>query len=243
MTQKSLFILCAFFMLIAPVHAKDTCNAKDRLCVVEQILSSADEIENQNWKDQTLREAAKSLASDGNTTKAISLLDTIKNPDTKALTIRGIGMEAANLNLSSEQQITLFKTLREKSETITHAPSYGIALTYIAMSQAFAGDDLGAHQTAKDMKNESLRNKAFGETAEIQAEKGKLDAAKQSINAITSESFRNKAYAITAKIFADKQQYTQSLTLAANITNPYKKATALQYILNAQEKANDENKE
>ncbi|MGB0678857.1 MAG: AAA family ATPase, partial [Polyangiales bacterium] len=42
--------------------------------------------------------------------KAIALIDTIQTPDTKAMTIRGIGMEAAQLNLPDDQLKQLFKT-------------------------------------------------------------------------------------------------------------------------------------
>ena len=38
-----------------------------------------------------------------------------------------------------------------------------IALTYISMAQAFAGDNDAAMKTAAGMDNQALRNKAYGE--------------------------------------------------------------------------------
>ena len=80
------------------------------------------------------------MPADGNTDKAISLLALIENPDTKALTIRGISMEAKHLDLTKEQRDTLFTTLQTKAKTIKHPPSYGIAMTYIAMAQTHTKD-------------------------------------------------------------------------------------------------------
>ena len=100
------------------------------------------------------------------------------------------------------------------------------------MSQAFAGDDAGATKTAKSMENDALRNKAFGETAEIQAERKDFDAAMTSISHINTSSFRNKAYRIVSKIFANHGAIEEAYKSANLIDNPYMKAEALQYILN-----------
>ena len=130
--------------------------------------------------------------------------------------------------------------LRERAETITHPPSYAIALTYISMAQAFAGDNEGAWKTAAEMENDALRHKAYGEAAEIQAEKGDSKAATKSILFIESEAYRNKAYSHISKILADRGQFEESLTAAQAITNPYKKVQAMQILLDAQSLAAQE---
>ena len=145
-------------------------------------------------------------------------------------------MAASRNGLSQDILDDLFTRLRAKSEAIQHPPSYAIALTYIAMSQAFAGDDDGAWATAAAMENDALRHKAYGETAEIQAELGKYDAAIKSIRLIDTESFRNKAYSVVSKILADKGNLQDALNAAANITNAYKKARAVQHVLDVQDK-------
>ena len=164
----------------------------------------------------------------------MALLDKIQNPDTKALTIRGIGMASAGQDISEEQHAALFESLRAHAEKIDHPPSYAIALTYIAMAQAFAGDNEGAWKTASDMENDALRHKAYGETAEIQAEKGDFTSAMKSIGFIESAAFRNKAYAIVSKLLADQEHFQNAFDAAAKITNSYKKAQAIQNVLNTQ---------
>ena len=84
------------------------------------------------------------------------------------------------------------------------------------------------------MNNDSLRNKAYGETAEIQAERENAKAAMKSIAFIKSAAFRNKAYSIITKILADRNKLEEAFTSAKLITNAYKKAQALQYILDKQ---------
>lgn len=222
--------------MIPPAQAADTpaCVNAERACVLGLLQSSTEAIENQNWQDQTYRELAKTLAFDGDVDKAIGLVDKIKSNDTKALTIRGIGIAAADNKLSQEAYDEIFSKLRVSAEKIQHAPSYAIALTYIAMGQAFAGDNKGAWATAADMENDALRHKAYGETAEIQADQGDYKAAAHSIQQIESESFRNKAYALVAKILANQGLLNDALQSAEEITNAYKRAQALQYILDKQ---------
>lgn len=210
------------------------CAIEDRACVIAALRTSADTIENTAWRDQTYRELAKTLAFDGDIDGAIALVDTIETPDTKALTIRGIGMAAADNKLPKAEYDAIFTKLRTSAEKITHPPSYAIALTYIAMAQAFAGDNEGAWSTASDMKNDALRHKAYGETAEIQAEQGDFEAAMKSIEFIKSEAYRNKTYAITSKILADRGKLNEALTAAQSVTNAYKKSLALQYVLDTQ---------
>ena len=229
------FVLFVSGAFMRPALAQgNVCRASDRACVIAALLSTAKEIENVSWRDQSYREIAKSLAADGRFGEAIDVWDQIQNPDTKALTIRGIGMAAADRDLLQDQYDALFKTLRTKSEMIEHPPSYAIALTYIAMAQAFADDDAGAWTTAASMENDALRHKAYGETAEIQAERGDVAAAMKSIGYIESVAFRNKAYALVSKILADQALFDEALQAAEPVTNSYKKAKALQYVLDLQ---------
>lgn len=197
------------------------------------LASLAEQIEKDSWRDQTYRELAKTMATDGRALDAIAYIPKITNPDTQALTIRGIGMEAA---MAGQVPDGLFPLLRAEAEKITHPPSYGIALTYIAMAQAFAGDDAGARLTASQMENEDLRNKAYGETAEIQAEKGKFGLAMESISFIGSISFKNKAYKNVSRIFAENSKYQESFDTAVHIANPVMQAEAVQFILDTQRK-------
>jgi len=232
---KLLFI-SLFLVIFAsppPLQAAE-CKVEDRKCVLAIIESEAAKIEKKAWRDQTYRELAKTKAFEGDMEGALAVVDKIETPDTQALTIRGIGMMAADKKLSKERYDSVFSMLRAKAETIKHPPSYAIALTYIAMSQAFAGDNDGAWKTASEMKNDALRHKAYGETAEIQAEFGNFDAAMKSIKFIDSLAFRNKAYATISKILAQKDLYPDAMTAALKIDNAYKKATALQYVLDQQ---------
>ncbi len=210
------------------------CTIDNRACVIESLSAEAAKIDNPSWRDQTYRELAKTLAFENRFGDALAVLDKIEKPDTKALTIRGIGMAVADLRLSAEDAGKVFTDLRSRAEAIEHPPSYAIALTYIAMAQAFAGDDEGAWATAKDMENDALRHKAYGETAEIQAEHGSFDAAMKSIGYIESSAYRNKSYSIVSKILADQGRLGEALKAAQAVTNPYKKSNALQYVLDKQ---------
>ncbi|MBL4804265.1 MAG: hypothetical protein JKY71_05315 [Alphaproteobacteria bacterium] len=232
-------IRLAVLVIIAVIAASDNamaqkCQIDNRECVLEKIEALSAEIDREAWRDQTYRELAKTKAFDSDLDGALTVIDKIQNPDTKALTIRGIGMAVADLKWPKEQYDVAFEKLRVKAEQIEHPPSYAIALTYIAMAQAFAGDNEGAWATAADMENDALRHKAYGETAEIQAERGDFIAAKTSISRIDSLSFRNKAYAIVSKILADGGHLQQALDAAMLIENPYKQASALQYVLDTQ---------
>ncbi|MEM7651134.1 MAG: hypothetical protein AAF204_03505 [Pseudomonadota bacterium] len=218
----------------AQANAQGTCSSDDRACILNAIEAEAAKIDKKAWRDQTYRELAKAKAFEGDMDGAMAVIDKIETPDTQALTIRGIGMAAADLKLPKEELDAVFGKLRAKSETITHAPSYAIALTYIAMSQAFAGDNEGAWKTASEMENDALRHKAYGETAEIQAEAGDFEAAMKSISFIDSLAFRNKAYALTSKLLANRGQYDNALAAGMKIENAYKKSQALQYVLDKQ---------
>lgn len=230
-----------FFAFTAQAQA-ESCDAQNRTCILQVIEAEAAQIDQKAWRDQTYRELAKTKAFEGDMDGALATIDKIETPDTQAMTIRGIGMAAADLKLSQDAYNALFAKLRAKAETITHPPSYAIALTYIAMSQAFAGDNDGAWKTASEMENDALRHKAYGETAEIQAEAGDYAAAMKSITFIDSLAFRNKAYATISKIFANQSLFTEALGAAMKIDNAYKKSSALQYVLDKQKPRDMEKK-
>ena len=213
--------------------AESACTVSDKPCVMKQIEMTAQQIEDKSWRDKVYRELAKSYASENMTDKAIALIAQIETPDTKAMTIRGIGMAAADLKWADKTKYdSLFTTLKGEAVKITHPPSNAIAYTYIAMAQAFAGDDKGAMATALGMENPALKHKALAETAEIQAERGDLTQALKSIEAIDSVAFKNKAYATVAHIFTKQGQLDEAYQSAMKIENAYKKTEALQDIIN-----------
>ena len=228
-----LIFMLIILSIFAPSLAQAACLGTDKLCIMEEIKANAPKIEQQSWRDKTYRELAKSYTTEGQEDKALLLIDLIKTPDTKAMTIRGIGMAAADKKWTDKARYdALFKNLSVAAEKIDHPPSYAIAYTYIAMAQAFAGDDAGAMATAKGMENEALRNKAFGESAEIQAERGDYNAAMTSIAEINSLAFRNKAYATIADIFTKFGEVEKAYQSASKIDNAYAKAQAFQHIVN-----------
>lgn len=238
--QASLLIPILFFIANPAFSAESaaipaaprTCTATDNECLLTELQGLTGQIAEKDWRDQTYRELAKLYAAQGNTAQAITIVPMIQSDDTKALTIRGIGMAAAKLNLKPDALTKLFTDLRASADKIAAPPSQAIALTYIAMAQAHAKDDAGALATAKSMTNDALRNKALGESAEIQANRGDLNAALQSLATIQDLSFRNKANAKVARAFADNKQFDNAVTAANKIeTNPYEKSQALLYIL------------
>ena len=235
--MRILYMTIAVFILsLSSAYSEDpalnVCTSENKLCLLTDLEQAIAEIENERWRDTSYRELAKSYAYEGHEDKAIETLNEIKNPDTRALTIRGIGFAAADSKWDKEKIDQLFVTLISEAQKIDHPPSYGIALTYIAMAQAFAGDDAGATKTAQSMENDALRHKAFGETAEIQAERGDYAAAIESISYNDSLPFRNKAHRIISKIFVKRGQIQDAYAAAMKIENAYMKAQALQRIVN-----------
>lgn len=209
-----------------------TCASDDRPCLLDRIEQLAPTITEDRWRDATYRELAKTLAFDGQTGRAVELIGKIKAPDTQAMAIRGIGMTAAERKtLSPDARKALYGQLETAAKAIGHAPSRAIALTYIAMAQAFAGDDDLAIATARGMENESLRNKAFGETAEIQAERGAPQLAFKTLENIASIPYRDKQYLIVLKILANAGRYDEALQAATVIHNPVLQTEGLQYLL------------
>lgn len=231
MYKITIFLILAVFSLnITPALAQ--CSIENKLCLMQELEDTAQKIENKSWRDQAYRELAKTYTYAGYPDKAIALLSKIQTPDTKAMTIRGIGFAAADSKWSKEKYDELFKNLTLEADKIEHLPSQAIAYTYVAMSQAFAKDDDGAYETAKAMTNDALRHKAFAETAEIQAERGDANAAFKSIESIDSTSFKNKAYATISKIFTKQGQLDNAYMAAQKINNNYARAKSLQLILN-----------
>ncbi len=228
-----ILLLVILFGFTYSPNAYAKCSVTDKLCVMAEIKETASQIENKSWRDKVYRELAKSYTYEGHEDKAIELIDIIETPDTKAMTIRGIGMAAADREWKDKERYNaLFKKLSAEAEKIKHPPSLAIAYTYIAMAQAFAKDDAGAMTTAKAMENDALRNKAFGESAEIQAERGDYDAAMESIAEIESASFRNKAYGTVARIFTKQGELDKAYKAANQIDNSYAKSQSLQTIVN-----------
>lgn len=211
-----------------PESTPSACSGTDKACLFKLLDDTASSISKTEWRDQTLRELAKLLTHNKQFDAAIGLIAKIQEPDTKAMTIRGIGMAASQDRTATPD---LFVKLRAEAEKISDPPSYAIALTYIAMSQAFAGDNSGAMNTAKTMENSALRNKAYNEAAKIQADRGDFSAASASISAIEDPAFRDKAYATVSGIFADKKKYDQAVAAAGKIVDTYKKSQAILYVL------------
>ncbi len=223
----------------AHAQAPKCASAADRACMAAQILADSDQMENAQWKDQALRELAISLTYDKRVDDAIALVPKISNPDTQAMTIRGIGMTAALYGRDAPEELKkTFAKLSKTADGIALPAANAIAQTYIAMAQAFAGLDDDAWKTASAMTNDALRHKAFGETAEIQAERGDVVKAMASISKIDVASFRNKSYDKVADILVKQGKYDAALQSAQMIDNPAKRAQALQNILHAQEEKN-----
>ncbi len=228
-------ILPVLFILAGPAQAQTksaSCAPMDRPCLMKQIEELAPNVDKDEWRDQTYRELAKTYAYEGETGKAIALIGKIKSADTKAMTIRGIGMAAASMKWDKAKYDSLFEQLAAEAKNINHPPSQGIAYTYIAMAQAFAGDNDGARKTASGMENAALRNKAYGETAEIQAERGDLANVVKTLAAVDSQPYRSKAYDTVSRIFLDKAMIAEAYTCANSVDNAYLKAKSIQRILN-----------
>lgn len=237
--HRFLFVCISFLITAAaPVFAfaaedkMPTCAAMDRPCLMRQIEILTPKIDQQDWRDQTFRELAKTYAYEGNLDKAVGLIDKIKTPDTKAMTIRGIGMAAAASKWPASKYDTLWNKLIEQARLIDHGPSQEIAYTYIALSQAFAGNDAAARRTAGLLNNMAQRNKALGETAKIEADRGDLKNAMTSLEAINSLPYKNKAYDTISRIFLDKAMIEEAYVCANKIDNAYLRAKSIQRILN-----------
>lgn len=234
MTMRLLPVLLAIFLMAAPAMAEEkpvACKAADTACLMDMLEQTAADVTEDPWRDTTYRELAKLLSHEKQGDRAVGLIAKIKNPDTQAMTIRGIGMAAAKIDMPKPDRDALFEKLAAAAAKIEHPPSHAIALTYISMSQAFAGDNEGAMNTAAAMDNAALRNKAYGEAGEIQAERGDLAAVKVSVAGIDDPGYKDKELRIISKVFADGKYYDHALATAQDIANPYQKSQAILYIL------------
>ncbi len=212
------------------------CATADRACLAAMVQRDAAATTETAWRDQTLRDLAASLTYDKKVDSAIALIPQISNPDTQAMTVRAIGMAAALYGRETPDQLkTVFAKLAKATLLIRQPTAQGIAQTYIAMAQAFGGLDDDAWRTASAMTNLALKHKAFGETAEIQAERGDMGKAMTSVGKIDVVSFRNKAYQNVAEIMTKRQRYDDAVTSAGRINNPAKRAQAILAIMKAQE--------
>jgi hypothetical protein len=232
-------LFCLFLLTPGIARAQEIMpcpSAAARDCVTAHMLQDAYQIQETPWRDQALRDLAGSLTYDNKIDQAVGLVSKIQNPDTKAMTIRTIGMAAALYGKNTPEQLrVIFAKLTKAAATIEDGAANGIAQTYIAMAQAFAGLDEDAWTTASAMQNKALMHKAYGETAEIQAERGDIDKALQSISKIEIASYRNKAYQNVAEILIKKQMFDQALKAAQGIDNPAKRVETMQEILKGQE--------
>jgi predicted negative regulator of RcsB-dependent stress response len=237
MIRTSTILFLTIMMLSVNGHASEThaCDYNDTSCLMTVTEASIEQITEKRWRNHAYRDLAVSLAYSGDIDKAVTLISKIDNPDTQAMTVRAIGMALANnKDLSDEAYKDVFSKLDNSSKTITHEGARDIAYTYIAMAQAFAGLDNDAMQTTLNMTKPELKNKALGETAEIQAERGDYDEAIRSINAIQSQSFKNKALGLVNDIFVKDEQFDLAYQTAIQITNATRKAKSLQNIIDAQ---------
>lgn len=230
------FIFCSIFS-VSKSYAEDTaCPDASRSCALSVLEKTVKSIEDERWRDRALRELAKSYASNNQAGAAIPLIALIQNPDTKALTIRGIGMNAAELGLGHSVYKDLFSKLDGEAQKIEHEASQAIAYTYIGMAQSYSGLDDDAIETALAMDNPALQNKALGEIAEIQAAHGKADLAFKTLVLIKDFSFRNKAYRVVSKIFAQEKQYKHAFDASMLNENLTSRAESLQSLLYEMEK-------
>lgn len=233
MYMHRLILLIILCLLSVPVQAAEgsACASTDTGCLLNLLEQSTAAVAEDQWRDSTYREIAKLYAHQKESAKAIALLGKIKSADTKAMTIRGIGMAAARTDMTKPEFDDLFAKLTIEAEKIEHPPSHAIALTYISMSQAFASDNEGAMKTAAAMDNAALRNKAYGEAGEIQAKRGDFDAAMISVRGIDDPGYRDKELRIISKVFTDGKFFDPAMKSAEEIKDAYQKSQALLYIL------------
>ena len=226
-----LYLILCLLSLPAQAAEISACASSDTGCLLNSLEQSTAAIAEDQWRDSTLREIAKLYTHQKQSEKAIALISRIKNADTKAMTIRGIGMAAAKTDMTKAEFDDLFAKLILEAEKIDHPPSHAIALTYISMSQAFAGDNEGAMKTAAAMDNAALRNKAYGEAGEIQAQRGDFDAVMISVRGIDDPGYRDKELRIISKVLTDGKFFDQAMKSAEEIKDAYQKSQALLYIL------------
>src|SRR5688572_22500762 len=112
----ALVILVTFTASALAEEKKKGCAAMDRPCLLRELETLIPTIDTATWRDQSYRELAKTYAYEGQLQKAIALIPKVENNDTKAMTIRGIGMAAATKKLDSAQYNFLWKALTEEAD-------------------------------------------------------------------------------------------------------------------------------
>jgi len=238
-----LFIIAIIGLTPIKSYAQIACTTNDLPCLFKTIEAEALKMNEPRWRNHAYRDLAVSKAMNGDIDGATALIAKINNADTQAMTIRAIGMAVAiHQNLPDDSYRSIFSQLDKSAQTIKDAGAKDIAYTYIAMAQAFAKLDDDATKTTLQMTNPALKHKAYGETAEIQAERGNATAALASINAIDSDAFKNKALAIVSGIFLKRDEIDTALSFAMKIENPTKKISAIQKIIDTRQGLNEEPK-
>ncbi len=208
------------------------CDTATKECLLKTLENTIPDITDQKWKDKSYREYAKILAANDKIDEAIALIEKISGPDTKAMTIRGIGMEASKLNWADNRYTNLFNRLYEEAQKIEHKPSHDIALTYIAMGQAESKQDDAAIQTALIIDNAALQHKALGEIAETQSMRKDHNKALNTLDKISSTAYKNKACRTVSELMANDNAFEAAFEAAQKIDNAYIKAESLLYIAN-----------
>jgi hypothetical protein len=240
MRPSTFLFLMAFIIVPTNGQARASCATNDMPCLFKIIESETMKMDEPRWRNQAYRDLAVSKAMAADYDGATALINQIDNADTQAMTIRAIGMAIAiHQDLSDETYKHVFAKLDKSAQGIKDDGAKDIAYTYIAMAQAFAGLDNDAMQTTLQMTNPALKNKAYGETAEIQAERGDKAAALASLNAIGSSAFKNKALAIVSGIFLKNNDVDTALSMAMMIDNPTKKISAIQKIIDKEQGLNE----
>src|SRR5687768_17374282 len=102
--MRTLALTAVILLACLPAYGAQeaACAGTDKACLFDMLEETTATVGEQQWQDQTWREMAKLLAHDGQADRAISLISRIKNPDTRAMTIRGIGVAAAENRLNRE---------------------------------------------------------------------------------------------------------------------------------------------
>lgn len=234
--MRTLTIIITIFLMSLPAYAaqqqaKQSCAPDDMDCLLNDLQTVTGQIGDVRWRDQTYREIAKLLAHEKKNDEAIALIDKIVSPDVKSMTIRGIGMAAADTDLTREQFDDLWTKLLAEAHKIDSPASYAVAINYISDAQAQSGDNEAAMKTALALDNQEMRNKALYDCAKIQADRAQLDASMASIGAIDDPGFRDKGYRDISKIYADNKTFDMAVKAADAIENSYQKAQSVLYIL------------
>ena len=227
----TLFVLIVFATALAAKN--NTCNHRIQKCLLTDLQAAISLIDDQTWADRARREFAKTQATLGDADVAMQAAGKIKNPDTRAMAIRGIAIAVAESERNAPVKHRLFSKLMARADAIAHPPSRFIALTYIAKARAIAGYDNKAYATAAGIENPDMRNKAYGAIAQAQANSGRINALTISLGKIDDNGYRNRQRKTTAKILARNNNMKAARRIAATIEgNALLKAKALQTLLN-----------